>query len=104
MNFIILWILLSLCDIIAVLSARLFVETNKTKHQIISMLFFALSALFFVKLMPFKETAVISMLWISLSTIFILIFCNFFFKEKISFQQGIGMIIVFLGMNILSWT
>ncbi|MEK7145950.1 MAG: hypothetical protein AAB802_02080 [Patescibacteria group bacterium] len=101
MTFWIFYFLLNAFDVVAVLSGRYYVETKNKFYKWNSVLFFALSAFMVYKLMAFKETAVISILWISLSTILILVYCRIVFKEKISFSQAIGMAFIAGGVLLV---
>lgn len=101
MKFLIFYLLLNFFDVAAVLFGRYYADLGKPIYKWASILFFALSAFMVYQLMAFKETAVVSILWISLSTILILIYCRIVFKEKISVIQGVGMLFIMGGVLLV---
>jgi len=101
MNFLSWLAVITVLDIFAVLLARLFVAKGKEVYRIGSLVFFGFSAAVFVQLMEYESTAVVNLLWVSLSTIFIAIACYFFFGEKINRWQGLGMLLILGGMAFL---
>lgn len=101
MTFAVLLILLTLFDIIAVISARYHVEKKRQAFRWISFLFFGLSVWIAMQMMEFRSTAIVNLLWVSLSTVFITITCYFLFGERINRWQGLGMILIMVGMAFL---
>ncbi len=101
MTFISWFLILTALDVFAVLLARYYVEKKKEIFRISSLVFFGLSAYVAVQLMEYASTAVVSILWITLSTIFIAFACYFLFDEKINKWQGLGMVLILSGMVFL---
>jgi len=101
MNFLTLFLLLSVVDVGAVISGRYYVFSKNKLFLIISLVCFGFSAYLFYLLMAFKSTAIVNLLWVSLSTIFISMISYFLFKEKITWGQSVGMFFIILGIIIM---
>jgi len=94
-------LLLTGLDVIAVIAARYYVEKKRNYILMISLICFSLSVLVFEELLQFSVTAVINILWVSLSNIFITILCYFLFKEKINRKQALGMVAILAGVLLV---
>lgn len=93
--------LISVLDMAAILSARLYIEKKKTSIMWLSLISFALSGYVYVKLMQYAPTAIINIMYIAFSTIIVTSVCYFAFKEKVTFGQAVGIATVVLGISLL---
>ncbi|PIQ79128.1 hypothetical protein COV81_03105 [Candidatus Peregrinibacteria bacterium CG11_big_fil_rev_8_21_14_0_20_41_10] len=101
MKFAILLSILTILDIIAVMSARYYVEKKRVGYLVLSLAGFATSGYLFYLLMGYSITSIINLLWVSVSTVIITLLGYLIFKEKVTIGQGIGMALVIIGMVIL---
>jgi multidrug transporter EmrE-like cation transporter len=90
-------ILTGVCDAIASVILRIWVNNHNILFLILGALGFAIAALFFALSMQYKGLAIANILWISLATIILTLLSFLIFKENLSTLQIIGIIIVFIG-------
>lgn len=90
-----------LLDFFSFAAARYYVHTKIKFILVLSLLGFGGVGYIFVHLMQFASTPIINLLYPACSTIFITLFYYFFFKERITKGQWVGIGLALLGVLLL---
>ncbi len=92
---------IAVCDLIAIMSAKVWNIKGNNWYLAISILGFALTAVFFALALKYETTAVLNVLWVSISILLVTVFSYFFFKEPISLIQLIGFFVIIVGIILI---
>ena len=101
MKLLIYLILIAICDLLAIMSAKMWSLNGNIWYLIGSMFGFALTALFFALGLKYESTAILNIFWESLSIILVTIFGYIYFKESLSLTQLIGFFIILFGIILV---
>lgn len=92
---------IAICDLLAIMSAKMWNLKGNIWYLIGSMFGFALTALFFALGLKYESTAILNIFWESASIILVTIFGYIYFKESLSLTQLIGIVIILFGIILM---
>lgn len=101
-RFIILLLIVTALDICAVSLAKQYSIRRSKWVLLASMSCFVLSVLTIIQLMAYAVTAIVNLLWVTISTVVLILIGHFFFREKLNRWQLLGVLLVLSGMALLS--
>lgn len=76
---------------------------NNNFYIIIPIVCFSIVAIFISIMTKYQPTAVINMLWVTVSTILVAILSFVIFKENLTMMQIGGILIALIGIIIIEW-
>ncbi len=101
LNYYLLIFCIAVLDASAILCSRFYHEYKQNWMLAFALSLFAASGFVYVKLLAYAVTAVINIIYIGLSTITVTVVCYFLFKEKLNWQQIIGILLIVTGITFL---
>lgn len=103
MKFYIYLLIIAILDLIGMMFAKYSSIKNNNTYIIIPIICFAITAFFISLMLKYQPTAVINMLWVTVSTILVAILSYFIFKESLTLMQISGILVALVGIIMIEW-
>lgn len=94
--------LVIICDLAGAIFAKLWYTQGHPFFLVATLAAFALTGYFFALSVRFERVGIANALWTSLSTIVVAIIGYIFFKENISLNQVIGIVVIAAGLFVMN--
>jgi len=101
-NLVYVTIILGIFDTTACLTAKFWVAGKGSWLFFLSVICFAIAGVFFAYSLKFNPVAIVNVLWVAASVIFVTLFGVLYFKESISAVQYIGLAMVVVGFILIN--
>jgi len=101
-NLIYVTIILGIFDTTACLAAKFWAAGKGSWLFAFSVFCFAIAGVFFAYSLKFNPVAIINVLWVAASVVFVTLFGVFYFKENISVFQYLGLVLVVIGFVLIN--
>ena len=101
-NLIYVTLILGVFDTMACLAAKFWAAGKGSWLFFISIMSFAIAGVFFAYSLKFNPVAIVNVLWIAASVVFVTLFGVFYFKENLSVAQYVGLVLVALGFVLIN--
>lgn len=101
-----IWVWLGLglmADLTGIFLGKKYLSTNNLLFLIGAMASFALIGIFFTQLMKYENLAIANVLWMAGIAIFPMLMAFFYFKEKVTPLQTVGIIVILFGVLLIEW-
>lgn len=96
-------LLIGIFDLVGTITAKLWSVNKSVTFLIITIVCFALSGLFIAMSMKYGEMAIVNIMWVAVSTLFVTLFGYFVFKEYLTPLQIIGILAVVVGFILVNF-
>ncbi len=101
-NLIYVTLILGIFDTAACLAAKFWAVGKGNWLFVLSVACFAIAGVFFAYSLKFNPVAIVNVLWVAVSVVFVTLLGVFYFKENISVAQYIGLVLVFVGFVLIN--
>jgi len=101
-NLIYVTLILGIFDTTACIAAKFWAIGKGSWLFFLSVLCFAIAGVFFAYSLKYNSVAIVNVLWVAASVVFVTLFGIFYFKENISVSQYIGLVLVMIGFALIN--
>lgn len=88
-------------DASAVIAGRIYSGNGDKRILALALSCFAASGYFYVQMLEFAVTAIVNIVFVGFSAIIVTTACYFLFKERISWGQAAGILMILIGVSLL---
>lgn len=101
-NLIYVTLILGVFDTTACLAAKFWAAGRGSWLFFLSVASFAIAGVFFAYSLKFNPVAIVNVLWVAVSVVFVTVFGVVYFKENLSIAQYVGLVLVVLGFILIN--
>lgn len=95
--------LITLFDVIGIFAAKFWIMNKNPWLLFLTVLGFGAAGYFYAHSLNFEGMAIANIMWISFSVIIVTLVGYFGFKEEISLIQGLGILLLIVGLVLINW-